>query len=184
MKRSTMRSVALIVGGLLAFSGTACGGGVDPSASDPSDRLTIKVPPVIGGLTVKESPKATKKYLDESKTRSTYVKGAQIFELRQGKELQAVLQIVRLTADARPEDPEFRKKIADGISGSARAPERLGGQLVYRATSNNQIVTTWFQSKFMQVLIVRQDSVTLAQQGSIDINSVLTDVLALKPTPV
>lgn len=182
------RIAALSAALSLAACGTAT---VDKRAPDPTDALTIVVPPTLGGLKVTPSKKATEKLLKAGAGNNNYQKDAQVFELRLGKELQAVLQITRLTADARPEDKKWQQRIIGstpliGQAGTqaVREPTRFGDREVYKLQHNRQTLYVWFQSKFMEILMVRSDSITLAQTGAIDVNQLVTEVVSLEPTPV
>src|SRR5207245_1803690 len=98
--------------------------------------------------------------------------------LRKDKELRAVLEVVRLTHDAHPEQRDFRKKIVQLIGGGSRAPAELNGQLVYTATVNQQIISVWFQSRFMEVLIVRENPTVAGQATGVDANLLLAQATA------
>lgn len=163
---------------LLAAAASACGG-AGANAPDPSDRLTMPIPAKVANLRVVPEPKATKKLRTEA-GRNSYVRDASVFALREGKELKAVLQVIRLTPDARPEDREFRKSVACQIGGTCRQPTLVNGVIVYSGVVNEQVFYIWFIDRFMQVLIVRQTLVT-GGPSSIDIQKVLKTLLAVKP---
>src|SRR5205807_8771270 len=99
---------------------------------------------------------------------NTYMRNAIVFELRKAKELRAVFEVVRLTPDAHPEQRDFRKKIVQLIGGGSRAPDELNGQLVYTANVNQQIISIWFQSRFMEVLIVRENPTVQGQATGVN----------------
>jgi hypothetical protein len=177
-----------VLGVALMLSSAACGTEkVDKGAPDPTDNLTIVVPEKLGDLNVAPSKKATDKLKKAGASNDNYQKDAQVFELRQGKELQAVLQITRLTADARPEDEKFQRSIIGssvlGGSSISREPTRYGDTLVYKTQQNRQLIFVWFEAKFMEILMVRQDSVTLAQKGTVDVTALVTETTALEPVP-
>ncbi len=190
MSRALLRPIVATAAALaLAVVSSACGAAsADKSAPDPSDNLTIVVPETLGGLKVAPSKKATDKLKKEGARTNNYQKDAQVFELRQGKELQAVYQITRLTADATPDDPKFQRGIIGssvlGGSSISREPTRYGNTPVYKTEQNRQTIFVWFESKFMQILMVRKDSITLAQEGSLDVIKLITEVAALEPTPI
>ena len=184
MTRRVRILASAVLAGSLALAGTACGTAkADKNAPDPTDRLTIVVPQTLAGLKVSPSKKATETLLAAGKGPNNYQKDAQVFELRLGKELQAVLQITRLTADARTDQPDFRRRIIESnLINASREAVTFAGIDVYKASVNRQTIYVWFQSKFMEVLMVRSDSITLAQQGAINVTALVTAAVQLKPT--
>ena len=160
----------------------ACAKPIDPNAPQAADNLTIGVPPVLGGLDVKFSDKTTKKLQGEAKRRNTYVRDLTVFELRAGKELKGVYQVMRLTPDARIDDVDFRKKLASLVGGTQRAPELIADTAVYKFEGSGQLIHVWFENQFMQILLLRQSG---GFSGTVvDINRLLAEVLSLEPRPV
>lgn len=172
---------ALAVGVALAIAATGCATGFDPTEAQPEDGFTLAVPPTLGGLNVKFSGKATSRVMNEVEGSSAYVRDASVFELRSGEELRAVFQVLRMTPDARTDEVEFRRQVAQQISGSSRAPENVGGIAVFKASRNQQAIHTWFDGKFMQVLIVRE--IVPAGGLPLDVERLLLEALALEPVP-
>jgi len=169
----------------LALGLAGCAAGVDPNAPQPEDSLALAVTPTLGGLTVKLSEKATQRVNRKAAERNTYLRESTVFELRTGKELAAVFQVIRLSPDARTEDLEFRRSLVASITQTSRAPLDVGGVPVYKATINKQIVHVWFEERFLQVLIVRSDAAAGGAFGpAIDVNRLLVETLALELRPV
>lgn len=180
MRSLLVRPVAAL---LLAASLGACASNqIDPNAPQEADNLAIGVPPVLGGLDVAFSEKTTKKLQNEAKKRSTYVRDLTVFELRAGKELKGVYQVIRMTPDARVEDVDFRRTLAARIGGTQRAPELIGEDAVYKFEGSGQLIHVWFEDRFMQILLLRQS--TGFSGVVVDINRLLAEVLALEPRPV
>lgn len=167
----------------LAIAATACSSGPDPNAPQPEDNLSIGVPPTVAGLRVEFSQKATTRMNKEAAGSNSYVRDARVFELRVGKELRAVYQVVRLAPDARLDDFDFRRTIASSIGGS-QAPANIGGVAVYETRRNSQVINTWFEGKFMQVLIVREDETVEGGGTGVNHGQLLLELLALEPTPL
>lgn len=173
----------LALSAALAAAGSACGGNADANAAcgtdaDRAARQTIGIPPTLAGLTVSVDTKATSK-VAKAATSNSYVCDARVFALRDGKELRAVLQVARLTPDARPEDAKFRRTIAGQIGGTSRRPEKFGDVLVYRARSNSQVIDIWFTGRFMQVLIAMEED-TLGG-STVDFGRLLAEAISLRP---
>ena len=171
---------------LLAFASSACGGGPNPNGPDPSAGFALRVPQTIAGLNVQQDAKSTAT-LNKQKGKETYVKDGSVYTLRVGTgskaELKAVLQVIRLTPDARPEDPEFRRTIAclELPGGTCRTPELINGAIVYQGvqapdTKFEQKIYLWFTGRFMQTLQLPKDTT-----GAYDPQLLLNQVVAIKP---
>ena len=179
-----MRSRRLIAAlALVAMASVACSAGPDPFADQDADQLSIGVPPTLAGLSVKLAKKPTEQLLTEAQGSDSYLRDGVVFELRHGKELRAVYQVVRLTPDARADDPEFRRTVAASIGGS-QAPANIGGVAVYETRRVDQIINTWFEGQFMQVLIVRDTETIVGQDPGFEYPQLLAEVLALEPAPL
>ena len=180
-KTRALRTAAAAL--LLAVVTAACGSNeIDPNSPHPSDNLTLAVPPTLGGLRVEHSAKTSKKMVEQAQQRSTYARDISVFELRAGKELKAVFQVTRLTPDARLEDLEFRKALAAGILGTARAPANRAGTAVYEHVFNNQRVMVWFEDRFMEILLIRESSAF--STFTVDVDRLLAEALSLELRPV
>jgi hypothetical protein len=182
-RRSGRAALALVV---LATLASACGGSAGAAdCNTPIDQtreMTINLPPSLGGLRVAEEKKATDELLKESKVNS-YLCDGRVFSLREGTELRGVLQIGRLTPDARPEEKEFRKTVADGMNAK-RAPERIGETLVYKGNNNKQLIQVWFVEGFMVVLTVRESATVAGEPVGVDFKALTTEALSLRPVKV
>lgn len=167
---------------LVATLGASCGGGkriACNSPEDPSKGMTINLPPSLGGLRVAKEPKAIKQLIKTAKVNSYVCDGA-VFSLRDGEELRGVLQVARLTPDARPEEKEFRKTVADG-SNAKRQPVKIGETLVYQGNFNKQLIQLWFVDRFMLVLTVRENAAAAGQPVGVDLRALTAEALALRP---
>lgn len=175
----------LAVAALLVATGSACGGKAlagAASCADPADPVnhqTIAVPPALAGLTLGVDATATQK-LNATAKRNSYVCDGVVLSLRAGKELRAVLQVARLTADARPDQVEFRRKVAAQIGGTSRRPTKLGDTLVYTAHVNTQIIDVWFTGRFMLVLIVMEKDAA-GSVGGLDFLRLRAEAVSLEP---
>lgn len=166
---------------LLSMLLSGCGGTDAQSAPDPSDGFAIQVPSVLAGLKTKLSTESVKQLKAESKGNS-YARDIQVFELRDGKELRAAFEILRLAPDARIEDLKFRDKLVGLIGGTRTKPKNVGGIPVYESKQNQQFVYVWFHDRFMQVLIVRANSTQKGQAIGVNVSELLQAAIALKPT--
>jgi len=167
---------------ILALTAVACAGSIDPNAPQDADEMTIGVPRMLGGLRVRLAPDAIERLQNELEGSDHYVRDGQVFELRKDGELRAIYQVVRLTPDARAEDFDFRRALASAI-GSSSAPENVNGVAVYKTTRLKQIIHTWFEDKFMQVLIV-SETAAIQEENELNVPQLLNEVLALEPVPV
>lgn len=168
---------------VLAAFASACGGSAGAAecntAADPTKGTTINLPPSLGGLRVAEEKDATEELLKASKVNS-YLCDGRVFSLRDGTELRGVLQIGRLTPDARPDEKEFRKTVADGMNAK-RAPEKIGETLVYKGNNNKQLIQVWFVERFMVVLTVRENETVAGEPVGVDFTTLTTEALSLRP---
>lgn len=173
----------LVALAVVAMAGVACASGPDPNAPQDEDLLGIGVPPKVAGLSVAINRKATDRMNKEAAGSNSYVRDATVFEMRDGKELRAVFQVTRLSPDARTDDFDFRRTIASGIGGGSQAPQNLGGVAVYEARQNQQVINTWFEGQFMQVLIVREDETIEGGGTGVNHQQLLLELLSLLPVP-
>ncbi|HVL33382.1 MAG TPA: hypothetical protein VM600_07360 [Actinomycetota bacterium] len=179
-KRFARARLAAVAAALAVTAGltSACGGGA--AAVDVAANQAISVPPVLGGLEVSAEPKATERAKKEA-AQDSYAADIQVFSLRKAKELRAVLQVIRLTPDARPEDREFRREVIGKIGGTTRAPEKIAETLVYRAKDNQKVINLWFKGRFMLVLIVREAETVAGVDPGVNSQQVLVEALSLEP---
>ena len=151
---------------------------------DPENRLSIPVPPVLGGLSVSIDQAGTKTLRKENRTNASYMCDGTVFSLRggdNGKELKAVITLERLTSDADTSDPDFRTRIVgDIVKGTERKPERIGNTLVYKTKTNEQVMAIWFKERFMGIAMAREDQTT-GIQGGVDFDRLLIEAISLDP---
>lgn len=167
----------------VALVAAGCGGSASASVCT-DDGLTIPVPDALAGLAARPSDDARQALLQEKEETQTYICDASVFELREGPtdedELIAVLEIIRMTDDARIDDIDFQRSIAHDIGASSRVPDQVDGTFVWRTSLNQQALHVWFQQRFMQVLIVRE----LTQDGDAVIaDPILRAAVALRAQP-
>lgn len=185
LNRSALGFTAVAVA--LGTLASACGGAAIAGnaavcrADDPANRRTLLVPPTLGGLRVEANSTATTKLLSAAKGSSTYLCNALVFALRDGKELKAVFSVERLSSDARPTDKEFRDNLVNDILGTRRKPEKIGDSLVYRGSVNDQVISVWFNDRFLELLFVREDQ---ANAGVVDETRILVEALSLQPVDI
>ncbi|MEY2475608.1 MAG: hypothetical protein QOG87_923 [Actinomycetota bacterium] len=165
-------ALALLVGA--SGCGKEGGGGVD------FDAATLNVPADLGGLSVLLEPKATEKLKTSNKSQS-YVADGAVFALRRGDELKAVLQVALFTADARPDDDEFRRTIVNQIGGFSGQPTKVAGVPVYATELNEQIFYVWFRDRFFETLSVRKSEAFAPAAERVDVKALLQEAVSLKP---
>lgn len=195
--RSARAAIAL---GIVAMLGSACGtasGSAQCNTEiDLTKGMTMNLPPSLGGLRVAEEKKATDelkkqaglpvkptgtaKATAQPDAANSYICDGRVFSLRDGEELRGVLQVARLTPDARPDDKEFRKTVADGMNAK-RAPEKIGDTLVYKGNFNKQLIQMWFVDGFMVVLTVRESATVAGQPVGVDFKALTAEALSLRP---
>lgn len=188
-----MRGTARGLGALLLAALVACGSG---EAGPPIGvaASAIAIPPIIGGLETGLERGASKEYNKQIERLSKlttgvrpYVADGVAYSLREGKELKAVLQISRLTADASPVDPDFRRSIVDQIGRGSTSPFcgrkltvppcAVGEQLVFAREGTQQVFYVWFGAHHLFVLMVRIDD----RSGEpVDATVVLADALGIR----
>ena len=174
--RSGLRLTALAL--VLVVALGACGGDGDDDVA--FDAATLSVPAELGGLSVLLEPAATRKLKAADRERS-YVADGAVFALRRGDELKAVLQVALFTADARPEDDEFRREIVGQIGGFTGDPTKVKGVPVYATEMNEQIFYVWFRDRFFETLSVRKSEAFAAAGERVDVKALLEEAVSLKP---
>jgi hypothetical protein len=173
-RRTVLGLVALAVLAGGAGCGDDAGGGVD------FDAATLNVPANLGGLSVLLEPKATEKLKTSNKSQS-YVADGAVFALRRGDELKAVLQVALFTADARPDDDEFRRTIVNQIGGFSGQPTKVTGVPVYATELNEQIFYVWFRGRFFETLSVRKSEAFAPAAERVDVKALLREAVSLRP---
>lgn len=175
--RTWSRSLAIVAALTLLAGAGACGGDDDDVGFDAA---TLRVPPSLAGLSVLLEPQATEK-LKTSNRSTSYVADGAVFALRSGDELKAVLQVALFTADARPDDDEFRRTIVNQIGGFSGQPAKVAGVPVYATELNDQIFYVWFRDRFFETLSVRKSEAFAAAGERVDVKALLREAVSLKP---
>ncbi|MFN2567975.1 MAG: hypothetical protein ABR564_00010 [Candidatus Dormibacteria bacterium] len=113
----------------------------------------MKLPPVIGGFSVRAEPAAAST-LRSGGAGSLLVGGA-VFSFRQAGRLNAVLEVGELTARSDVADPSFQLGVANQIGQSLPRAVHVGGRVVYEASAAaQQTVFVWFDDHRMLMLLV------------------------------
>jgi hypothetical protein len=82
----------------------------------------------------------------------TYVRSTGLYSLREGKQLQATLQISQFNDKADLSDPTFRLAIVNQIGSTQPQPFRMGSHTVYLTTAKRQAVAVFFERRSFAVL--------------------------------
>ncbi len=113
------------------------------------------------------APSVPKKLLDLSvgqedvtaaleRYRNSYVTNTALYSLRQGKLLQATLQISLLN-ELSERSPDFERSVVGQIGGSVPRVQRIGTDTVYLTRGTKQNVSIWFHDRYMFVLATRDE---------------------------
>lgn len=145
----------------------------DPDAS-------LRVPPVLEGLEVREESTASRTLERAAKRGNAYVVDGNVYGLRLRDELKAVLQVSKLAPDARPDDKEFRRKVVNQIGARVTRPRGIAGVLVYQGTANEQQISVWFVEGFMNVLMIREEETLPGEGLGFDPEALLRAAAALR----
>ncbi|MEY2398683.1 MAG: hypothetical protein QOJ00_1857 [Actinomycetota bacterium] len=92
----------------------------------------------------------------QSEQGNSYVSGVGLYSLRKGDELEATLQLSKLSKTARPKDEKFQQLVAGQIGGTKVQPFVMGGRTVYRSSLRKQSLTSWFTDDYFMILSVRE----------------------------
>lgn len=151
------RVVAFALASVLAVGATACASNDDPApvvAESGGEPAEVRVPSQIVGLSVAYEEIPTERVADVERP---YVDSVAVFSLREEELLRATLQVTRLSGEARPQSPSFRRRIVEQL-GTVRPIElHVGGTSVYSTAGTEQEVYVWFEGRGMYVLSVQQD---------------------------
>ena len=138
------RLAALVV--VLALG--ACGDGTSDEVVGIVQLDSEAVPARIHGLTVEhEDVEERIAGIDRS-----YVEATGLFTLRDGKKLQATLQIARLTDDADTSDEQFRLAVVNQIGSTEPKAFRMGDDIVYLTEAKRQSLAVFFREHAFVVL--------------------------------
>lgn len=148
----------LVVGGAalaVLAAGSACGAS-SPQGTSAKDIAELPKSTVNGsylGLTPNlEDVKASL----QSQEGNSYISGVALYSLRKGDQLEATLQLSRLSSKARPDDEKFQALVAAQIGGTKVQPFVMGGRTVYRSSLRKQSLTSWFTGRYFMILSVRE----------------------------
>ncbi len=141
-------SAALVLG--------ACG--ADPAVSAAEARViepldADALPAQLLGLDVQRED--ISEILDGA--RRPYLDAASLYSLRDGKELQATLQIGRFASDADFADEGFRSTLLSTLGGGSIRQLRVGDEAVFLTTGDRQQIAAWFQDRYLFVLSTRDE---------------------------
>ena len=139
------RQVALTLALVLL---AACGGGGDDAPVTVAQLGDDAVPSSILGLRV-ETEDVTERIENTDKP---YVEAVGLFSLRDGKRLEATLQVSTFADDVDPEDETFRQSIVDQIGSTEAKAFRMADEIVYLTASKRQNVAIFFEDSSFVVL--------------------------------
>src|SRR4051812_27181559 len=145
-----MRRVLAVVLALgIALPAASCGGdGSRNDAAPITPTSTDLLPSTILGLTVKrENVKARVAGIKRS-----YVDHAGLYSLRDGKVLEATLQVSTFNGKADVRSSAFRLAIVNQIGSTEPRAFRMGNQTVYLTASKRQAVAVFFKKRSFAVL--------------------------------
>ena len=146
-----MGAFALVV----ATVGGACGSGA-PKGVDAKNIKQLPASTISGtylGLTPEREDVAGALGDQEG---NSYIAGVGLYSLRKGEQLEATLQVSKLTSNARPKDEKFQEEVASQIGGTKVQPFVMGGRTVFRSSLRKQSLTSWFNDKYFMILSVRE----------------------------
>lgn len=148
--------VGLLLGAAAALSG--CGKAAPPLGTSAREIGVVSasaLPPRLDGLRV--SPESILPKLKGSS--DTYAKAVGFFSLRQGKLVQATLEVVQLIKKA-PTSNDFRVSLVNQISGGIPTELDLSNHDVYLATGVGSGTSIWFDGSSLFVLSTRSQFTT------------------------
>ena len=145
-----MRRVLAVVLALgIALPAASCGG--DGSRNDAAPITPTSadlLPSTILGLKVKRENVKSR----VAGVKRSYVESAGLYSLRDGKELQATLQVSTFNDKADIRSRAFRQAIVDQIGSTQPRAFRMGNQTVYLTASKRQAVAVFFKQHSFAVL--------------------------------
>lgn len=178
------RLASLLLLGALAACGS--GGGTAAPPVGPAAK-SVKLPASLAGLGVTAEKDATKTINDEGRSLTEggtvpYVTDSVVYTLRSGEELKAVLQLSRLSADARPDDRDWRREVVLQIGrGPVGSPIKRGDVLVYDRQGTKQSIHIWFNGHIMYVLALRQQESVEGEGLGFDPETLLEEAVRITP---
>jgi hypothetical protein len=127
----------------------ACGGGDSHEEAAPITPTSADLlPSTILGLKVKRENVKSR----VAGVKRSYVESAGLYSLRDGKELQATLQVSTFNDKADVRSRAFRQAIVDQIGSTQPRAFRMGNQTVYLTASKRQAVAVFFKQHSFAVL--------------------------------
>ncbi len=149
----TSRRLVASVCVALAVAAAACGGGEETAAPVAArEASAITLPEQVLGLQVDTEE------LELRALQNTYFDSLGLFAFRTEEELlRATLQVGRFNEHGRPGDGDFRRRIISNLGSTEPEELRVGEQLVYLTTGNQQNIFAWFEGDGFFVLSIRND---------------------------
>jgi hypothetical protein len=126
----------------------ACGGGSGDAPVTVTQLGDDAVPGEIAGLRVDAEEVGERL----AETEKPYVDAVGLYSLRDGRRLEATLQVSRFTDDVDPEDETFRQSIVAQIGSTEAKPFRMADEIVYLTASKRQNVAVFFEDRSFVVL--------------------------------
>ena len=142
------RIFALLLALGLPATTVACGGGSSEEAAPVAQLGADVLPSEILDLTVKREDVHER----IGGVKRSYVTSTGLYSLRDGKELQATLQISMFSDKADVGDGAFRRAIVDQIGGTQPRAFRMGTHTVYLTSAKRQAVAIFFKKRSFAVL--------------------------------
>lgn len=142
------RFASLAVVLALSASVGACGGDGSQQAAPIAQMGADVLPKTILDLTVKREDVHER----IGGVKRPYVAATGLYSLREGKELQATLQVSEFNDKADVSDPTFRLAIVNQIGSTAPRAFRMGKHTVYLTSAKRQAVAVFFQKHSFAVL--------------------------------
>ena len=147
------RAVLVAIAATLLF-GAACGGGAPKGTA--ADEIKQLPEDLLGGTYLGLIPR--REDIGGSlanQEANAYVDAVGLYSLRNKEQLEATLQISKLSDKARPKDANFRTLVANQIGGTKVQAFKMSGRSVYRSSQRKQSLTSWFRGEYFLVLSVR-----------------------------
>lgn len=141
--------LVLLLALAVALPAAACGGGDSHDEAAPITPTSADLlPSTILGLKVKRENVKSR----VGGVKRAYVDQTGLYSLRDGKELQATLQISTFNDKADVRDSKFRLAIVNQIGSTQPRAFRMGNQTVYLTASKRQAVAVFFKQRSFAVL--------------------------------
>lgn len=146
-----MSWVRTMVTGAAVLTMTACGAAAQ--AQPPWHLLAVKLPPSIAGFDVRSEP-ASASSVEKAGGPNSLIDGAALFSVRQGEQLNGVIEISEFKPSANPGDEGFQQEVVGQIGQRVPRPVKVHARTVYEgAAPNGQSIYTWFTGRRMVLLL-------------------------------